>query len=115
VRRLVGEVPYFLRLKSHANLLFRNLVYCTVVIIWGFYIITEIFYIIITITTAIQKKVVRYHLWGVFSIYGFTIRSTEYAPFHLSQIDPYRSFIFFRKYIRSSKPRIDDLSSWYLI
>jgi hypothetical protein len=53
VRRLVGEVHYFLRLKSHANLLFCNLVYCTVVTIWGFYIITEIFYIIITITTAI--------------------------------------------------------------
>jgi len=53
VRRLVSEVPLFLRLKSHANLLFRNLVYYTVVIIWGFYIITEIFYIIITITTAI--------------------------------------------------------------
>jgi hypothetical protein len=50
--------------------------------------------------------------WGIFEA---ELASLKYAPFHLSQIDPYRSFIFFRKYIRSSKPRIDDLSSWYLI
>jgi hypothetical protein len=69
--------PPFLWFKSRVNLLFHNLIYYTVVTIWTFQIITEIFCNIIIITTVIWKKAILYYLWGVFSVYGNTIAITD--------------------------------------